>query len=84
VDLPRLKSYLQVHLPSYAQPVFVRFCKEMEVTATHKYAKAVLGREGYDPDATCDPIYYHDSMSGAYAQLDRSLYKLIQSGSVRL
>jgi fatty-acyl-CoA synthase len=54
------------------------------VTGTFKYSKAELVRQGYDPAASSDVLYFDLLESDAFVQLDKELYDRIQSGRVRL
>ena len=56
----------------------------MEITGTFKYKKTDLMREGFDPAAANDDIYFNDRQLGAFMQVDAELYSRIQSGQVRL
>jgi fatty-acyl-CoA synthase len=84
IDLPAFRAYLSECLPRYASPLFLRIQNEMEATATFKYTKANLVRQGFDPTATTDPIYFNHPDRLEYVRLDESLYNQIQSGQVRL
>jgi fatty-acyl-CoA synthase len=80
LDLRSLRYYLIGRLPHYACPLFLRIRNEMEVTATFKYTKTDLVRQGYDPLATTDPIYFNDFEREAFIPLDQALYLRIQAG----
>jgi fatty-acyl-CoA synthase len=67
-------KFLSDHLPVYALPVFVRFCRALAVTETFKQKKQELIAEGFDPSVVSDPLYLLDPASGAYRRIDRSLY----------
>jgi hypothetical protein len=41
-------------------------------------------REGYDPIAADDVIYFNDRQRGAFVRLDSQLYDRLRSGQVRL
>ena len=41
---------IQKELPPYAQPLFVRMQKVMEITTTFKHIKGTLQKEGYNPN----------------------------------
>ena len=84
LDLAALREHLIARLPDYARPLFLRVRSEIEVTSTFKHKKSDLVRDGYDPAATTDPIYFHDSRRQAFVPLDRALYDRIVSGQVRL
>jgi fatty-acyl-CoA synthase len=83
LDLVAFRGHLVERLPDYARPVFVRVRDELEVTATFKHTKGALVREGYDPVAIRDAIYFNDREGPAFVRLDKSLYDRIQSGQVR-
>jgi hypothetical protein len=54
------------------------------VTATFKHLKAELVRDGFDPAATAEAIYFDDPSQRAYVQLDAPLYERIKAAKVRL
>ena len=55
-----------------------------EMTATFKYTKNSLLREGFDPAAADDVIYFNDRQRAAFVPLDRNLYDRVRTGQVRL
>ena len=83
LDLKEFRDYLNNLLPHYARPLFLRIRTEMEVTPTFKYSKANLVREGYDPAATADALYFNHLKDEAFVPLDQELYERIQNGQVR-
>ena len=83
-DLAGLYAHLNAHLPEYARPLFVRIQKDIEVTSTFKQKKIDLVRQGFDPAASDDPIYFNDPRSRAFVPLDSMLYQRIASGQVRV
>ena len=83
-DPARLGERLKDHLPAYARPVFLRLKPEMEITGTFKQRKIELVREGFDPSAVADPLYWNDPGSGRYERLDAATYAAIASGRLRL
>jgi fatty-acyl-CoA synthase len=84
IDLAALRAHLADRLPHYASPVFLRIRSEMEVTGTFKYTKNGLVRQGYDPAATSDVLYFNCSEQQAFVRLDEALYSRIVSGEIRL
>jgi fatty-acyl-CoA synthase len=82
LDLIGLRNHLANCLPPYARPVFLRIRNKVDLTGTFKYSKTELLREGFDPDACCDALYFDAAES--FVALDRDLYKRIQSGEFRL
>jgi fatty-acyl-CoA synthase len=83
LDLAAFRTHLADRLPEYARPVFLRLRGDLEVTATFKHTKSALVREGYDPVAIADAIYFDDRERRAFVRLDKSLYDRIQSGQIR-
>jgi fatty-acyl-CoA synthase len=84
LDLAALRAHLAQTLPAYARPLFLRIKDRIEVTPTFKHKKNELKREGYDPAATQDAIFFDDPAAQAFVRLDAVLYQRIQSGAVRL
>jgi fatty-acyl-CoA synthase len=84
LDLSAFRAELVSRLPGYACPLFLRIRNEIEVTATFKYTKTVLVRQGYDPDAVDDVIYFNHPEREAFVPLDTTLYERIEAGSIRL
>ncbi|KAK3584860.1 hypothetical protein CHS0354_027610 [Potamilus streckersoni] len=66
------------NLPGYAQPLFLRFPKEMKVTGTFKQMKVEFVKEGYDPSLVADPLYYRDDSRKSYFELTHEIYDQIQ------
>jgi fatty-acyl-CoA synthase len=83
-DLGALHAHLAKNLPDYARPLFLRIQGKIAVTATFKQKKVDLVREGFNPAATADPIYFSDPQSRSFVPLDAALYRRIESGEVRL
>ena len=83
LDLAGLRSHLIKRLPAYARPLFLRIGTNMDLTGTFKYAKTDLVRQGFDPAASGDAVYFDDSESGAFTRLDQAMYQRIQSGDIR-
>jgi len=84
LDLDAFRTHLTNRLPDYAHPLFLRIRNEIEVTATFKYPKHVFVRQGYDPVATGDVIYFNHRERRAFVRLDQDLFDQIQIGQVRL
>jgi fatty-acyl-CoA synthase len=84
LDMLELHRHLESALPPYARPLFLRIQDRIAVTATFKHQKTELVREGFDPAASDDAIYFDDPSQQAYVQLDRALFECIKTGGVRL
>jgi fatty-acyl-CoA synthase len=83
-DLAALHAHLRSKLPEYARPLFLRIQRHIDVTATFKQKKVDLVRDGFNPAATSDPIYFNDPQAGAFVPLDAALYRRIENGDIRL
>jgi fatty-acyl-CoA synthase len=83
-DLKGLKQYIAGRLPHYAQPLFIRIRREMDVTSTFKHKKGDLVQAGFDPSQTSDEIFFSDSESEAFVRLDDDLYQRVRSGKLRV
>jgi fatty-acyl-CoA synthase len=84
LDFAALRKHLAVRLPPYARPLFLRFRDKIDVTATFKHSKIGIAREGFDPGAVRDTIYFDDPEQGGYVPLDAALYARIVAGQIRL
>ena len=65
-------------------PLFLRIQGKIDVTGTFKQKKVDLVREGFDPAATGDPIYFNDPQAKRSCGSTPALYRRIESGEVRL
>jgi fatty-acyl-CoA synthase len=83
-DLQAFWIHLSLRLPAYARPMFLRFRDNIDVTGTLKYSRTELVREGYDPDATADPVYFGDQETQKFNRVDPDLYRRIQSGQIHV
>jgi fatty-acyl-CoA synthase len=84
IDLTALRRHVVAQLPPYARPLFVRLSPHIPVTGTHKPRKGELQREGYDPNASADRIYFDDTARETYVVLDDALFQRLQAGAIRV
>jgi fatty-acyl-CoA synthase len=82
-DLAAFRMHVTSRLPHYARPLFLRIGNEIEVTGTFKYTKTDLVRQGYDPAATADVLYFNHPEHQAFVRMDKALYDCIQVGEIR-
>lgn len=68
-------------LPSFARPCFVRVTEELLFTASLKLKKAEFARQGVDPGALRDAIYYREGER--YVRLQGEDYRRILDGRLR-
>ena len=83
-DLGGFRQHAAANLPEYARPMFVRIMGEIDHTGTFKQKKVDLVRQGFDPFASGDAIYFSDPENDDLVRVDKALYERIQSGQVRL
>ena len=83
-DLHEFAERLSRRLPAYACPVMIRICTALDSTETFKQKKHELVREGFDPHAVTDPLFFREPKSGAYRPIDAHAYARILDGSIRL
>ncbi len=83
-DIDGLQAHVTQQLPAYARPLFLRLQPEMEVTGTFKQRKVDLVKEGFDPAALTDPIYFNNPETGTYVPLTNDLYERINNGTIKL
>ncbi len=83
LDLAAFRAHLAARLPEFAQPLFLRVRRTLEITSTFKHTKQALVRDGYDPAETDDAIYFNDRRSQRFVRLDGAMRQQIDSGEVR-
>lgn len=85
LDLASLLATLADTLPSFAMPVFIRIVRSVDLTGTFKFNKVALKRDGFDPEATSDPVFFLERRvkPSAYTKLTLSLYEDILNGQIR-
>lgn len=75
-DIDRFRAEIEVALPPYARPLFLRLSQTLEVTETYKHKKTSLIAQGFDPRLVSDLLYFAPP-GAAHAVLDDSLYRRI-------
>jgi fatty-acyl-CoA synthase len=83
-DLAGLHTHLRAALPEYARPLFLRIQSDTDMTSTFKQRKLELVKEGFNPAATGDAIYFSDPHAHAFVRLDGVLYGRLERGEIRL
>jgi fatty-acyl-CoA synthase len=71
-------------LPAYARPLFLRLQRQTDTTGTFKFRKVDLVKQGFDPSAIEDPIWFDHPGEGRYVPLTPELYAAIQAGDIRV
>ncbi len=83
LDFSGLYGALSARLPAYAVPVFLRVQGEAETTGTFKYRKVDLVKDGFDPEAVGDPVWFLHPDRKEYVPLTTDLYGSVVSGGFR-
>jgi fatty-acyl-CoA synthase len=83
-DLSFLHQHICDRLPRYARPIFLRIRAGLDLTETFKPKTVTAAREGFDPAAIADELYFDHPAFAAYVRLDRDLFARIQGGELRL
>ncbi len=84
LDLTVLAQGLTKVLPTYARPLFIRTVSAIDMTGTYKLRKATYQKEGFDPSAVKDDLYFFDSKSQQYVPLSSELYEKLLTGKMRI
>ena len=82
-DVQKFSKFLNISLPRYAIPVFVRIRKDLETTGTFKLKKVNLKEEGYDPSKISDLLYIWESNSNCLKKLNLNIYQTMIDGNLR-
>jgi len=86
-DLQALRAHVHQELPHYARPLFLRLHTEApseHTTGTFKLKKTDLVKQGWDPEAVDEPLYFDDDEAGAYVELTPEIRAAILSGEKRV
>ena len=83
LDVNEMLERLEADLPAYAVPLFVRIVDEIESTGTHKYKKAPLKNDAFDPQKCGERVYVRLPKSGGFQRLTRDIFTNIQAAEYR-
>ncbi|CAI5454641.1 unnamed protein product [Caenorhabditis angaria] len=79
--LTEITKRLTENLASYAVPVFIRLCKEVDRTGTFKLKKLDLQKAGFDlVKCKGDRVFYWSAPDKKYKELDENMQKDIETG----
>ena len=84
LDIRGLAHRLEGRLAPYERPVFLRLQPEIAVTGTFKQRKVELVKEGFDPGALANPVFWLDPATGIYERLTPAQYAEIIEDRVKL
>jgi fatty-acyl-CoA synthase len=83
-DIAKLAGALSGNLPAYARPIFIRLLPELEITGTFKQRKVDLVKDGFDPKAIRDPLYWLNPLTEQYEALTAAAHAAIAGGAVKI
>ncbi|KAM7026401.1 long-chain fatty acid transport protein 5 [Acridotheres tristis] len=83
-DGDELFAFTRDTLPAYAAPRFVRIQDSLEITGTFKQCKNNLVREGFDPAAVRDRLFFRDDARGSYVPLTPETFAAIRDMKLSL
>ncbi|KAM5235207.1 long-chain fatty acid transport protein 2 isoform 2-T2 [Ctenodactylus gundi] len=83
-DGRKLFQHVADYLPSYARPRFLRIQDAIEITGTFKHRKVGLMKEGFDPTAIKDALYFLDDTAKAYVPMTEDIFNAINSKALKL
>ena len=81
-DFSAFAAHVSTALPTYAQPLFIRFLPAMDLTGTFKHKKVTLRDQGFDPATVADPLFFR--RGDTFVPIDDALHGDIVSGAIRL
>jgi len=82
--LDAIQKLCQKELPNYAQPLFLRFLPEMEVTGTFKHQKVQLREHGCDPNKVSDNMFWLSPSGKRYEPFGLAEYQALENGKAKL
>ncbi|XP_053118384.1 long-chain fatty acid transport protein 2-like [Hemicordylus capensis] len=83
-DGRQLYRHAKDYLPNYAIPHFIRIREALEITETFKQCKSQLVKEGFDPAAISDPLFFLDDSEKCYIPMTLQIYNAIAEMKVKL
>ena len=83
-ELARFQKDMAARLPDHARPLFLRQRSAIEITATLRPLKHDLVRDGFDPAASADPLYFLDRARQTFVPIDAALHGRIIAGKIKL
>jgi len=82
-DPAALTAHLNQALPTYAQPLFLRFQPSIETTGTFKHRKVDLVAEGFDPAQTKVPTFFRHPDKG-YIKINKTVFDKLQDSGYKI
>ncbi|XP_051917389.1 long-chain fatty acid transport protein 2-like [Hippocampus zosterae] len=83
-DSEGIFKHLESFLPAYARPRFIRIQSSLDVTGTFKHMKPGLVKEGFNPSAIPDPLYFLDDREKKFVPLTMDIVHAVLSGKIKI
>lgn len=83
-ELAHFQKHVAANLPSYAHPLFIRLCDQLETTGTFKMTKEPLIRRGISVSSPAEPVWFNDRQQACFIECDAELLYLVQTGGIPL
>jgi acyl-CoA synthetase (AMP-forming)/AMP-acid ligase II len=84
LDIENFSNYISDSLPNYAIPIFIRLCKEFELTGSFKIIKNKMKNEGYEIENIGDPLYFWDQKEKRYIKYTEDLHEKVLNGEINI
>jgi len=81
-DFVQFSQLIKEQLPVYAVPLFLRFIKDFEKTATHKIQKSKLKKEGICFEEEESPVYVLLPKTTSYQPMTADILTKIKAGKI--
>jgi len=83
-QLGALQQLCQKELPAYAQPLFLRFLPDMDITGTFKHQKVELREKGCDPNKVSDKMFWLSPGTKKYEPFALNEFQMLENGKSKL
>jgi len=83
-QLDALQQLCEKELPKYAQPLFLRFLPDMDITGTFKHQKVQLREDGCDPNSVKDDMFWLSPASRRYEPFGLPEFQTLVNGQSKL
>lgn len=83
LNLKELGERFRKSMPSYARPQFLRILEKIDMTGTCKLKKVDLQKEGFNPNAISDKLYFLNAKTSEYEPLTTEVYEKILNQEIR-
>lgn len=83
-QLDFLKAHLELRLPTFARPLFIRLCTAIPMTGTFKLKKEDLALEGANIRKYSDQVWFHGPGEDNLLLCNEELMHDVSSGTIKI